>query len=179
MVTEKDVEEFMLSVFPTCPICDAKTGYAVSGISKDYVQCKSCKAKWFSGQLSRRKELKDLMLWEPSKDGKGRTIIKKKKEVDFWKNFKENENNLGQIIGASIEANDKTIHSEIIRILKTLKGDELSTLGRLSILMSGSTAESVMTKQLKAIGDQNKIMIMQNELILRALNRNNDNQETS
>ena len=177
MVVEGEVEAFMIWNFPSCPICDAKTGYFVSGISKDYVQCKSCKAKWFSPQVSRMKNLEWLKLWEPSRDGTGRTILRKKKSVDFWKNFKKSENNIEQIRGASLEADNETLRSEIMAILKTLKGDELSTLGRLSILFSGSTAESVITKQLKSLGDQNKIMIMQNELILRALNRNKGNSE--
>ena len=64
-------------------------------------------------------------------------------------------------------------------MLKTLKGDELTMVSRPAIIINGSTAEAVMTKQLKAIGDQNKIMIMQNELFLTALNRNNDNQQPS
>ncbi len=41
--------------------------------------------------------------------------------------------------------------------------------GKLSLILSGTTAKVMMTKLLKAIIDQNKIIIRQNELILRSI----------
>ena len=91
MVSEREVEEFMLKTFPTCHICDAKIGYSVSGPTKTYVQCKSCKAKWYSLQIPQMGKLKNLMLCEPSRDGNGSIVLKKNKGVDFWKNLKVDE----------------------------------------------------------------------------------------
>ncbi len=46
---------------------------------------------------------------------------------------------------------------------------------KFATLFSFNAADRLMAAMLKAIVDQNKIMIRQNELILRALNRNKDN----
>ncbi len=89
MVSEHEVEEFMLKTFPTCPICEAKTGYDVSGPAKTFVQCKSCKAKWYSLTLPQMRKSTNFILCEPSIDGKGKTILKQTQGgVDFWKNLK-------------------------------------------------------------------------------------------
>ena len=124
MVSEQDVEEFMLSVFPTCPLCGTNKGYDVSGISKNNVQCRSCGAEWASAQLPKGKKLEWLILFKPSKDGKGISVKYKKKSINFWKNFKETEVEAGTISGISIEADDKILHTEIIKSLKDLEMHE-------------------------------------------------------
>lgn|GEM_PF-7015891 len=93
MVSKDEVEKFMLSYFPSCPLCGKKAGYEVSGIFKNYVQCKSCGAKWLSPNFNTCKELRNLTLWEPAYDGKGSsmTVLKKERSVDFWKDAKKVE----------------------------------------------------------------------------------------
>jgi len=84
MVKEEQVVELMVRYFPKCSFCGSDSGYEVSGINKNYVQCKSCLAKWMSNDFIGGKELKKMQLWEPSKDGKGVSLLKKDYSVSFW-----------------------------------------------------------------------------------------------
>lgn len=175
MVSEREVEKSMLEIFPTCPICESNRGYDVSGFLKNYVQCRNCKTKWVSAELGAGKKVEFLKLWEPSKDGQGNELYNKKKSVKFWRNYKANLKNTE----STIESDYQTLRNKTITSLKNFKGYELSNLAQLSMLFSANTAEHAMTKLLKAIVDQNNIMIMQNELILRTINKksNSDSKE--
>jgi len=59
----------MESSFPKCPVCGQSSGYLVSGIMRNYVQCQFYRAKWrlflVEGQLS------GLLLHELPKNGSG------------------------------------------------------------------------------------------------------------
>jgi len=83
MDTKEEVEQLMLRYFPSCPLCGANTGYKVSGWAKNYVQCRSCGAKWTSNDFIGGK-LEVLQLWEPSHDGRGASLQRKKYLVTFW-----------------------------------------------------------------------------------------------
>lgn len=170
MVSDREVEESMLQIFPTCPICGSNTGYAVSGTFKTYVQCRTCKAKWHSTELGAKKKVELLALWEPSKEGIGSDIINQKKSINFWKKYNERMKNMK----STIDSDDQTLRNKTVTSLNNLKGYEVSNLGQLSMIFSGNTAEHAMTKLLKAIVDQNNIIIMQNELILRAINKKSE-----
>ncbi len=84
MVSTEDVETLINYYFPKCPLCGASDGYEISGWAKNYVQCRSCRAKWTSTDFVTCEDLKELMLWEPSSDGKGANLLKKKRSVKFW-----------------------------------------------------------------------------------------------
>ena len=75
----------MLQHLPQCPICKAESGYEVSGLLKNYVQCKSCKAQWQSNDFVNCKELNVLMLWKLSRDGLGKQFRKKEHPIRFWR----------------------------------------------------------------------------------------------
>lgn len=167
MVSDREVEESMLQIFPTCPICGSNRGYAISGMNKTYAQCRSCKAKWHSSKLPTKKKVEFLDLREPSKEGIGSEIILQKKGITFWKNYNERMKN----IKSTIDSDDQTLRNKTVTSLNNLKGYEVSNLGQLSMIFSGNTAEHAMTKLLKAIVDQNNIIIMQNEMILRAISQ--------
>lgn len=62
MVSKEDVEALMLKYFPKCPLCSADKGYEVSGFLKQYVQCRSCGAKWESPDFVKCEELEKLVL---------------------------------------------------------------------------------------------------------------------
>lgn len=84
MVTKEQVAEFIQKNFPNCPICRSDAGYEVSGAFKNYVQCKSCLAKWMSNDFQGCKELRKLRLAEAAKNGKGSELLKQEHPIGFW-----------------------------------------------------------------------------------------------
>ena len=87
MVSKKEVIALMMKYFPKCPICNAEAEYEVSGAFKNYVQCKSCLAKWTSNDFISGKEVKTLQLWEMDKEGKSEVLLKETKPVSFWQSL--------------------------------------------------------------------------------------------
>lgn len=191
MVSKEKVEAFMLEHFPKCPICNADKGYEVSGFAKNYVQCKACGAKWQSTDFVRCEELKELELWEPSFEGKGAPLRLKKYPVSFWQNSKAIER---AIIAQEakkqkmIEKVETTVKSPKIIFDFEMTNEELQALiekslqeitnwdygstlyGKLGSLISNTSfAESATIRLLRAIFEQNKILMIQNELLRRAL----------
>lgn len=168
----------MLQYFPSCPLCEAKKGYEISGWNKNYVQCRSCGAKWTSTDFIKCEELKELKLWEPSYDGKGIPLKMKKRSVKFW----QDSNAIEKLLEAKIteskakfifhpEMTDEQLRASIIKTLEEItRWDYGSTLyGKLGSLISNTSfGEATMIRLLKAIFEQNKIIILQNELIRRA-----------
>ena len=190
MVSNEMVEAFMLKYFPKCPLCSADKGYEVSGFSKNYVQCRSCGAKWESTDFVRCKELKELQLWEPSHEGKGTSLKFKKYSVKFWQDSEAIENamkaeeakkGVEKEVKATVETSkfifqlgmsDHELEDLIEKSLEEITHwDYGSTLyGKLGSLISDTSfADATIIRLLKAILEQNKILIIQNELLRRVL----------
>ena len=186
MVSKEEVEELMLKYFPKCPLCGASEGYEVSGVFKNYVQCRACGAKWWSNDFVKCKELKQLKLWEPAYDGTGAALKFKTFSVKFWQDKEAIEKAI-----ADAEAKTKAIDSNKLIFRSEMSDEEIqdsirksmveiaswdwgSTLyGQLGPLISDTSfAEATIIRLLRAIFEQNKILIMQNELIRRALTQN-------
>jgi hypothetical protein len=172
MVTTEEVESMMLKCFPRCPLCNADKGYEVSGLTKSYVQCRSCGAKWFSADFVKCKELKQLQLWEPSYDGKGGSLKHKKYPVSFWQD--------SETIKTAESKTEIFFHTEMTNqqletlIKKSLEevthwdyGSTIYGKGIGSLISNTSFAEATMIRLLRAIFEQNKILIIQNELLRR------------
>jgi len=67
----------MTRYFPKCPVCGSSDGWNVSGTFKDFVQCKSCEAKWASTNFIICKEPKELQLWGLQKIVGGQHLVQK------------------------------------------------------------------------------------------------------
>lgn len=75
----------------------------------------------------------------------------------------------------SDEMSDKEIKKRIVEDMTNLRMHEAGTSWmRLGTLFSGSPSDQILGAGLKAIIDQNKIMIRQNELMLRALSKSKE-----
>lgn len=84
----------MEAVFPRCPVCGQSSGYVVSGVFRNFVQCRYCRAKWRLSSSSSR-QLTGLLLHELPKNGQGLwrvqglgaplfTLMGREYSVDFW-----------------------------------------------------------------------------------------------
>lgn len=106
---------------PLCPLCGANAGYEVSGVFKSQVQCRSCGAKWQSNDFMEGKELKALQLWEPSRDGRGASLKKKRYLVTFWQDSNAIEKLIEEKKRRKGPEEEKTAREieELIRKLKT------------------------------------------------------------
>jgi hypothetical protein len=79
----------------------------------------------------------------------------------------------------SDKMSDEEIKQKIFEDMMNLSMHEAGTgWMRLGTLLSGSSTDQILGAGLKALIDQNKIIIRQNELMLRVLSRNKDNQES-
>ena len=87
MVTKKEVEQLMLRYFPSCPICGSTTGYKVSGMFKNNVRCRSCKAGWMSNDFIGGLAIQNLQLMWPDKEGRSKFLFKKTRPVSFWQSI--------------------------------------------------------------------------------------------
>jgi len=83
----------MESSFPKCPVCGQSSGYVVSGIFRNYVQCQYCLAKWKLSLYQGR--LNSLLLHELPKNGQALwrvpslsaplyVVLGREYPVDFW-----------------------------------------------------------------------------------------------
>lgn len=115
MVSKRQVEEFMSSYFPNCPICGSEEGYKVSGVFKDYVKCIACGAKWQSPDFVQCKELKHLMLWEACENGRGLTLLHKTLPVTFWRDLDKEQVKVEKL--RLLGVNKKTAHFLCDRVL--------------------------------------------------------------
>lgn len=71
----------------------------------------------------------------------------------------------------STEMADEDLRKEIYQDMLNLASHEAGTgWGRLASIFSGNNTDFMLAQLLKALVDQNKIIIRQNELLLRALN---------
>jgi len=185
VVTKEDVEQLMLKHLPLCPLCGSKKGYEVSGIAKTYIQCMSCGAKWWSSDFGRCKELKELELTEPSYDGKGAPLKRKKHSVKFWQDSEAIKKALEIKLTESKtklifqpQMTNQQLQKLIVKSLEEISnwdyGATIAGKG-LSFLIDGtSIAEASMVRLLRGIFEQNKIIILQNELIRRKLSKHVD-----
>jgi len=221
MVSKEQVEEFMAKYFQSCPICDSNTGWNASGISKNYVQCRSCGAKWMSKDFIKCEELKELTLWAPSEDGRGSNLKFKKHPIAFWqgsdiKRLTEKENILALcdgcgkpiLIGStywydktkkslpdkkfcsekcfteastekmveggqllfSEETTDEELRSAIKKSqLEMTKYDKTYGFGKLAVWFRMDSAQTMTIFMTRALLEEIRILILQNELILREL----------
>lgn len=189
MVSKDEVEKLMLSYFPSCPLCGDKEGYEVSGLFKNYVQCKSCGAKWMSSDFTRGKELRNLTLWEPTYDNRGVSLHAHKRSVDFWKDAKKVEKALEEEVKeepkqeppkkptqkpvkALSEMNDKELHSIIDVNLNIAEvwSSSSPTLEIIRVALS-DPADRAMISLLRALVHQNRAIIGQNEQLYRLLSK--------
>jgi len=171
MVSKEQVEELMIRYFPICPLCGANKGYEVLGVLKDYVQCRSCGAKWWSADFVSGEEIKEMKLWEPAKDGKGKDFLKQKRPIHFWRSM-QNYHPIEAPKHFLSEMTEQQLQDLVKKGMEEVNTwDTGSTLyGKFGALLDSSTfAERTMVRLLKAILEQNKILIIQNELIRRAL----------
>lgn len=181
MVSKEEVAGFMRAYFPKCPLCGADKGYEVSGLAKNYVQCRSCGAKWQSTDFIECKELKEMQLWEPPYDGKGTSLKRKKYSIEFWQDSEAIETTSKMKVMESraelifhTEMTDIELETAIEKSLKEItRWDYGSTLyGKLGPLIDNmSFGDATIIRLLRAIFEQNKILIIQNELIRRAYAR--------
>jgi len=168
-------DELMLKYFPRCPLCQADGSYEVSGMLKDYVQCRSCGAKFESPDFIGGKELKKLTLWEPCADGKGTELKRKKFDVKFWQDPKNIEAETipdKSKLLFSEETNEEEIKQKIWEDMNNLAMHESGTAWmQVGTFLTGSATDQMTASGFKALIDQNKIIIRQNELILRTLQK--------
>jgi ribosomal protein S27AE len=84
----------MEAVFPRCPVCGQSSGYVVSGVFRNFVQCRYCRVKWRLSSSSSR-QLTGLLLHELPKNGQSLwrvqslgaplfTLMGREYSVDFW-----------------------------------------------------------------------------------------------
>jgi len=84
----------MEASFPRCPVCGQSSGYLVSGVFRNYVQCQYCRAKWRLF-FSQSRQLAGLLLHELPKNGQGLwrvpslnaplyAVLGREYPVDFW-----------------------------------------------------------------------------------------------
>jgi ribosomal protein S27AE len=129
LVTREEVESLMVKYFPKCPLCNADKGYEISGFLKNYVQCRSCGAKWESPDFVKCRELKELTLWEPSYDGKWSSLKLKTYSVKFWQDHDAIENTVKAFeTRKSPEPENSSWHEALIlekdeNLIKAWKGD--------------------------------------------------------
>ena len=90
MSSNEQIEAMMLRFFPTCPLCGANKGYYIP-FAKNSVECKDCHARWISDDFEKCDDLVKLRLKNPSKGGKGNTLLYKDKPVEFWRNYHQIE----------------------------------------------------------------------------------------
>jgi uncharacterized Zn finger protein (UPF0148 family) len=84
----------------------------------------------------------------------------------------ESESRQNKIANITLDASDDIIRREIIQSLKDLQYHEAgSKWDSIATLISGNPAERIMADMLKAMVDQNKIIIRQNELNRRILEK--------
>lgn len=189
LVSKDEVEKFMLSHFPLCPLCGEKAGYEVSGLSKNYVQCKSCGAKWMSSDFGKCKELRNMILWEPTHDDRGISLHDKWRSVNFWKDAKQVEKALEEEVKKDTvqeppqkppqktaktlsEMSDEELHSIIDVNLNVAEvwSSSSPTLEVVRVALS-DPADRAMMSLLRALVHQNKVIIGQNELLYRLLSK--------
>lgn len=121
---------------------------------------------------------KNMKLWEAPADGKGTSLLRKTHSVDFWKNLPPEALEPTPIEPSELifrsEMSIQEIQNSIERSMAEIASwDWGSTLyGKLGPLISDTSfAEATMIRLLRAIFEQNRILIMQNELIRRALTK--------
>jgi hypothetical protein len=74
------------------------------------------------------------------------------------------------------ESTDEEIQQNILEDMSNLAGHEAGTKWmRVGTLLSGNSTDQILGAGLKAIIDQNKIIIRQNELLLREARKKNSN----
>ena len=190
MVSIEEVEALMLKYFPKCPLCGANNGYAISGIAKTFAQCRSCGAKWMSSDFPKCKEIKEMYLSEPTNDGRGISLrMPKKYPIAFWQDSVSVENALKMEETKKKEAEHEKVSPSEVIFHPTMTNEQLEALieksleevthwdygstiygkGIGSLISNTSFAEATMIRLLRAIFEQNKITIIQNELLRRAL----------
>jgi hypothetical protein len=195
MVNKEDIEALMLKYFPKCPLCSADKGYEVSGLAKNYVQCKSCGAKWESTDFIKCKELQKMQLWVPPSDGKLTSLKLKKLPIQFWqtpaaiesaikteeaeKQVKEVErekktakldSSKGPLISETMT--DEEIRQKLYEEIAYLSTHQFGGLGMgLATFLVGMPLDQLTLYGFKALVEQNRIIIMQNELLQRILRR--------
>lgn len=80
----------------------------------------------------------------------------------------------------SDEMSDNEIKKKIVEDMNNLRMHEVGTKWMyLGSLLSFNSTEQILASGLKAIIDQNKIIIRQNELMLRAISRTKQNSKTN
>jgi hypothetical protein len=188
MVTVEEVEAFVQNCFPQCPLCGSTKGYEVSGFAKTYAQCRSCGAKWMSSDFPKCEEITHIYLSEPAHDGKGTPLkTPKKYPITFWQDAASVQNALkmeetkkneekkaasSDLIFQS-EMTDQQLDDLIKKSLEEITrwdyGSTLQGKGLGSLIGNTSVADATMIRELRAIFEQNKIIIIQNELLRRAI----------
>ena len=86
MVSIQEVADFISKSFLNCPLCKSKSGFTNSKVSfDDYVECKSCGARWHLLYKS-----KEMVLKRASNDLTGDFLLEVKRTVSFWQSLEPN-----------------------------------------------------------------------------------------
>lgn len=185
MVSKEEIQKFIKRTFPECPICGEEAYYKISGFAKNYFQCNSCGAKWISMDLIKNKvediEFNEAKLCECGKNGLGKGLENKNETIDFWQNLSaeklekmdsDQKSDAKPIFDSNMTTTqlEQSISESMTEITKWDYGSTLS--GKLGFIFDKSShAEQVTVRLLRAIFEQNKILIIQNELKLRELRK--------
>lgn len=173
--------------FPNCPICKSTDGYIAEGTFIKTVTCKNCGAKFQSQEFKNLKPMTEMQLWDTPRDGRFSDLRLKMKPIEFWTQFNSQELSRyseqyeealikGQILVSSDMsdqelwigiANAQTEFAFYFNRMTGGKGwDILHTL-----FSSGSDLERRQMWMTLALINQNSVIVRQNEMIRRLLEK--------
>jgi len=84
-------EELIVIYLPVCPICKNQSGYKISGIMRNYIQCNSCKGKWHIIEENETAQLKLHELPQNEKSVPLYSLLDEYHPLEFWKELEVGE----------------------------------------------------------------------------------------
>jgi transcription elongation factor Elf1 len=125
MVSAEKAADFISKNFPNCPLCRSRSDFNNYKMSFDnYVECKSCGAKWHLLYNS-----KEMILKRSSNDFAGDYLLGIKKPVAFWQSCDPDRIDWDKTTKPSSSVLRGIYLEEGERILTTWKGNKLTKTG--------------------------------------------------